>query len=221
MNHSHAFRAACGATAAAMLLLAACVTETTSGFQGRYLPQDKPEFTGKGQAMIVIPDGQRDFRWAGKASSWIGSSSVLELPLGTIVEQIATDVFGTHFSGVKFVAARPTLSGCDITIEGDMDQFIYSYTRVIESGFSDETQESWIVPEVDVVFTARAYDASGTQIVSKTYSSGPVEGRRYMVSSKPGERINEALHGTLHDLMDKLAADVNKQQPATCRVKAQ
>jgi hypothetical protein len=198
-------------------MLAGCVTETTSGFQGRYLPQDKPEFLGKGQVSVVIPDGQRDFRWAGKSSSWIGSDSILELPLGTIVEQIATDVFGTHFSGVKFVGARPALAGCDIAVEGDMDQFIYSYTRVIESGFSDETQESWIVPEVDVAFTARAYDASGMQIVSKTYSSGQVAGRRYMVSSKPGERINEALHGTLHDLMDKLAADVAAAQPAACR----
>lgn len=210
-----------GTAAIAVLALAGCVTETTSGFQGRYLPKDTPEFHGKGQVMIVIPDGQRDFRWAGKASSWIGSDSTLELPLGTIVEQIATDVFGTHFSGVKFVAARPALTGCDIAVEGDMDQFIYSYTRVIESGFSDETQETWIVPEVDVAFTARAYDASGAQIVGKTYSSGPVAGRRYMVSSKPGERINEALHGTLHDLIDKLAADVNDKQPAACRVKAQ
>lgn len=218
MNNTLRFRVA-GAVMAT-LMLAGCVTETTSGFQGRYLPQDKPEFQGKGQVMIVIPDGQRDFRWAGKASSWIGSDSILELPLGTIVEQIATDVFGTHFAGVKFVAARPALAGCDIAVEGDMDQFIYSYTRVIEGGFSDETQESWIVPEVDVAFTARAYDASGGQIVNKTYSSGPVAGRRYMVSSKPGERINEALHGTLHDLMDKLAADVNRQQPATCRVQA-
>ncbi len=203
--------------AVAALLLAACVTETTSGFQGRYLPQDKPEFLGKGQVSVVIPDGQRDFRWAGKASSWIGSDAILELPLGTIVEQIATDVFGTHFAGVRFVAARPALTGCNIAVEGDMDQFIYSYTRVIESGFSDETQESWIVPEVDVAFTARAYDASGMQIVNKTYSSGSVAGRRYMVSSKPGERINEALHGTLHDLMDKLAADVAAAQPAACK----
>jgi hypothetical protein len=215
MNNTRRFRVVGAAVAA--LLLAACVTETTSGFQGRYLPQDKPEFLGKGQVSVVIPDGQRDFRWAGKASSWIGSDSILELPLGTIVEQIATDVFGTHFSGVRFVAQKPALTGCDIAIEGDMDQFIYSYTRVIESGFSDETQESWIVPEVDVAFTARAYDANGMQIVDKTYSSGPVAGRRYMVSSKPGERINEALHGTLHDLMDKLAADVAAAQPAACK----
>jgi hypothetical protein len=219
MNSSTPFRLA-GAATISLLLLAGCATETTSGFQGRYLPDDKPEFQGKGQVMIVIPDSQRDFRWAGKASSWIGSDSILELPLGTIVEKIATDVFGTHFSSVKFVAARPALTGCDIAVEGDMDQFIYSYTRVIEGGFSDETQESWIVPEVEVAFSARAYDASGAQIVNKTYSSGPVAGRRYMVSSRPGERINEALHGTLHDLMDKLAADVNAQQPASCRVKA-
>lgn len=206
-----------GTAAMAVLTLSACVTETTSGFQGRYLPDDKPEFHGKGQVSVVIPDQQRNFRWAGKASSWIGSDSVLELPLGTIVEKIATDVFGTHFSGVRFVDQRPALTGCDIAVEGDMDQFIYSYTRVIESGFSDEAQESWIVPEVDVAFTARAYDASGAQIVNKTYSSGPVAGRRYMVSSKPGERINEALHGTLHDLIDKLAADVAAAQPAACK----
>jgi hypothetical protein len=204
-------------TATALLALAGCVTETTSGFQGRYLPNDKPEFLGKGQVSIVIPDKQRDFRWAGKASSWIGSDQVLELPLGTIIEKIATDVFGTHFSGVKFVGTRPAVTGCDIAIEGDMQQFIYSYTRVIEGGFSDETQESWIVPEVDVAFSARAYGAGGTQLVGKTYSSGPVAGRRYMVSSKPGERINQALHGTVHDLMDKLAADVAAAQPAECR----
>jgi hypothetical protein len=204
--------------AATLLMVAACSTTGTSGFQGRYLPDDIPEFKGKGQVMIVIPDGKRDFMWAGKASSWIGSDSTLVLPLGTIVETIATDVFGTHFSGVQFVPTRPSVSGCDVAIEGDMDQFIYSYTRLIESGFEEENQESWIVPEVDIAFIVRAYGAGGTQILEKTYSSGPVAGRRYLVSSNPGERINEALHGTLHDLMDKLAADISKLQPAPCRV---
>ncbi|MEQ1582043.1 MAG: hypothetical protein ABL964_15735, partial [Steroidobacteraceae bacterium] len=84
MNNATRFGIA-GVSAIAMVVLAACVTETTSGFQGRYLPDDKPEFLGKGQVSVVIPDKQRDFRWAGKASSWIGSDSVLELPLGTIV----------------------------------------------------------------------------------------------------------------------------------------
>lgn len=206
------------ATVAGLLVVAACSTTSSSGYQGRYLPQDKPEFLGKGQVMIVIPEGQRDFIWGGKASSWIGSDSILVLPLGTIIEKIATDVFGTHFSGVQFVNSRPMLSGCDIAIEGDLDQFQYSYTRLIESGFEDETQEGWIVPEVEVALTARVYDANGSQILAKTYSSGPVAGRRYLVSSNPGERINEALHGTLHDLMDKMAADISRQIPDTCRV---
>ncbi len=220
MRNANLKRFALPAAAAVLMTVAACSTTTTSGFQGRYLPQDIPEFHGTGQVMIVIPDERRNFRWAGKASSWIGSDSILELPLGTIVEKIGTDVFGTHFSGVQFVPTRPTVSGCDIAIEGDMDQFIYSYTRLIEAGFEDETQEGWIVPEVDIVFSVRAYDASGSQILNKSYASGPVAGRRYLVSSKPGERINEALHGTLHDLMDKLAADISQLQPAMCRVES-
>ena len=178
-NLNHALRAVAAAT---LLMVAACSTTGTSGFQGRYLPNDIPEFKGKGQVMIVIPDGKRDFMWAGKASSWIGSDSTLVLPLGTIVEKIATDVFGTHFSGVQFVPTRPCVSGCDIAIEGDMDQFIYSYTRLIEAGFEEENQESWIVPEVEVALIARAYGASGSQILAEDLLVGsgcrpPVSGQ--------------------------------------------
>jgi len=203
------------AVAIPLVVLSACTTGT-SGFQQRYLPDDIPEFAGTGEVHIVMPDGSRDFLWGGKASSWIGGDTTLVLPLGTIIEKIATDVFGTHFAGVDIVPTRPAVSGCDLVLEGDMDQFIYSYTRIIEGGFEDETQESWIVPEVDVAFSVRAHDARGQQILSRTYASGAVAGRRYLVSSKPGERINEALQGTLHDLMDKVAADLRMQLPAEC-----
>ena len=41
-----------------------------------------------------------------------------------------------------------------LAIEGDMQQFIYSYRRVIDQGFDAQRADVWTVPEVEVALPA-------------------------------------------------------------------
>ena len=36
-----------------------------------------------------------------------------------------------------------------------MQQFAYSYTKVIDAGFNAERADTWIIPEVEVAFAVK------------------------------------------------------------------
>lgn len=207
-----------GAALLAFMTLAAC-TSYQAGFNPRYVPAERPQYVAQGQLLIVLPQEQETFVYKGKASSWIGGDATLTLPLGAIVKDIAGEIFTSCFAkGVTFAERRAPGSGYVLALEGNLEQFIYSYTRVIDSGFSEEAPDSWIIPEVQIAFDVRAYDGNDAEVLHKTYDSGIRAGRRYRVSSKPAERINEALHATLHDLMLQVAADIRPLLAGKCEV---
>lgn len=206
----------------AMLLAMVCLTSSCTyqaAYQARYVPEDRPAYLAHGQIALVIPEAQREFMYTGKASSWVGSDNTLTLPLGQIVEEIASEVFGSCFAdGVKFITSRQPGSGYVLALEGDLERFVYSYTRVIDSGFNEDDSQGWIVPEVAVAFDVRAYDGDDRMVLGKTYDSGVKAGRGYQVSAKPEERINATLHATLHGLMMQVAADVRPLLTGRCVV---
>ena len=55
---------------------------------------------------------------------------------------------------------------------------------------------------------------SGNTQFERDYKSGVVEGRSYMMSGSPYERINRLTHATMYDLIRKAADDVRLQQAA-------
>lgn len=206
-------------SSAALLLVVLAACSYQAGYNPGYVPAERPQYIAQGQLLIVLPEEQQNFVYRGKAASWVGSDSTLTLPLGTIMKEVATQVFTSCFAkGVTFADKRSPGSGYVLALEGDLEKFLYSYSRVIDTGFSEGNPESWIVPEVEIAFDARAYDTSDALVLNKTYDSGIRAGRSYMVSAKPAERINEALHATLHDLMLQVAADVRPLLSGKCEV---
>lgn len=201
-----------------MLVLCAC-SSYQAGFNPRYIPPERPSFVAQGELLLVLPKEQENFEYKGKASSWVGGDATLTLPLGMIVRDIAKEVFTSCFAkGVTFAERRSPGAGYVLALEGNLEQFIYSYTRVIDEGFSGENPDSWIVPEVQIAFEVRAYDGNDAEVLHKTYDSGIRAGRSYRVSSKPAERIDEALHATLHDLMLQVATDIRPLLTGKCEV---
>jgi hypothetical protein len=191
----------------AALLLGACAYEI--GYRAEYVPPEAPSYVAQGKLLIVMPEEQREFVYEGPPSSSTGDFTTLTVPIGSMVQDIATQVFDQCFAyGVEFVDDTADRDDYVLALEGDLQDFVYSYTKIIDEGFDERDTETWIVPEVDISFAVKAHNRSGSTVLDKVYDSGIVAGESYMVTAKPAERINRTLHATLHALMLQLAADV-------------
>ena len=202
---------------ATALTLTGCAYEI--GFNDAYLPQEPPAYVAEGKLLLVMPEEQRTFVYEGPPSSRTGDFTTMSVPLGTIVQEIARHVFGDCFAyGVEVADSRGGRDDFVLALEGNMQELIYSYTRVIDAGFDGERADVWIVPEVEVAFAVKAYNRAGEMLLDKLYASGVAAGEEYLVTSKPEERINRVLHATVHDLMVELVADVRPLLMQECKV---
>ena len=166
-----------------------------------------------------LPEEQRFFVYEGPPSSRTGDYTTLIVPIGNIVQEIARHVFGECFAyGVEVTDSLVGRDDFVLAIEGDMQQFIYSYTKVIDAGFDGQSANAWIVPEVDLAFAVKGYNRAGETVLDKIYDSGVKAGEAYLTTSKPVERINRVLHTTVHDLMLDLVADVRPLLMEECEL---
>jgi hypothetical protein len=202
---------------AAALAAGGCAYEI--GYRDAYLPQEPPAYVAHGKLLVVMPEEQQRFVYEGPPTSRTGDYTTLTVPIGSIVEQVARHVFGDCFAyGVEVADSREGHDDYVLALEGDMQQFIYSYTRVIDAGFGTEPADAWTVPEVQIAFAVKAYDPAGEAVLDKVYDSGVTAGEEYLYTSKPAERINRVLHATLHALMLELVADVRPLLMERCEV---
>jgi hypothetical protein len=184
------------------------------------VPQQTPPFIAQGTLLVVMPQEQREFVYQGSPASSTGDFTTLTVPLGAIVEDIARQVFGACFAhGVEFVEALPPGGDYVVALLGDMRKFTYSYTKVIEQGFSDDADVlRWITPELEIAFDVVIFDRGGSVVLEKTYDSGLTAGESYLVTNRPAERINRTLHATLHALMLQVASDLRPLLVGECEV---
>jgi hypothetical protein len=206
-----------GFAAAAVLTVGGCAHEI--GFHAEYLPQEPPQYVAQGKLLILMPEEQRFFTYEGPPSSRTGDYTTLVVPIGNIVQEIARHVFGECFAyGVEVTDSLAERDDFVLAIEGDMQQFNYSYTKVIDAGFEAAATDTWIVPEVELRFAVKGYDRAGETVLDKVYASGIKSGDEYLTTSKPSERINRVLHTTVHDLMLELVADVRPLLMEECEL---
>jgi hypothetical protein len=201
----------------AMLALGACAYEVA--YRAEYVPAETPPFVAQGKLLIVLPQEQREFTYSAPPTSATGDFTTLTVPIGSIVQDIAKQVFGSCFAyGVEFVDSLDGQSGYVFALQGNMQDFVYSYSKVIEAGFGERNPEIWIKPEVDISFAVKGYNSEGALVLDKTYDSGVRAGESYLTTNRPAERINRALHETLHALMLDLANDVRPLLMGSCEI---
>lgn len=203
---------------AACLAAAGCAYEV--GYRSEYVPAERPGFVAQGRLLLVIPEEQREFVYEGPPASRIGDFTRLTVPVGAITEDIAKEVFGACFAyGVDVVSALEDAQGDYVAaLRGDMQNFVYSYSEVIEEGFDDGSGTTWITPELDISFRVEAFDRSGAKILDDVYDSGVRSGEKYIVTGRPAERINSTLHATLHALMLEVANDLRTRLLGSCEI---
>ena len=190
------------------------------GFEPGLVPKDRPSYIADGALLFVLPDDEEQFVYDGPPDSEVGNFTTMTVPLGMILKEIATDVFGSCFArGVTFAPTRETGGDYVLALEADLGDFVYRYERVIDRGFSDvQDPDVWILPEVDISIDVKVYDSRGAEVLSKTYDSGVQAGERYMVNPHHEERINEVLHATLHQLLTEVAEDLYPLLIGECHV---
>lgn len=202
---------------AAVAAVAGCSYQV--GYNEDYVPAERPPFVAQGKLLIVMPEQQYTFKYEGAPASETGDFTTLEIPVGEIVTSIARDVFGSCFAkGVVFADDRFVDEDYVLALEGNMKDFMYSYTKVIDTGFDEQNPGVWIVPQVRIAFDVKAYNSRNELLLDKTYDGGVVAGEPYITTMRPAERINKTLHATLHALMLQVADDIRPLLIGECEV---
>ena len=194
---------------ALLSLLGGCATSIA--YRADYIPDrpvaDSDRINGRVLVYTTKADDER-LATAG-ATSFTGSGGKLTTPIGMMTREVALKVFsrvatdGAAASNDLADAARFT-----IVLRPQTEDFKYGFPQLKNLGFA-------ITPQVEITLRMQLLDASGRVAFEQTYSSGVVEGKSYMMSGSPYERINKLAHSTLYDLMSRAAADVKLHLPAT------
>lgn len=200
-----------------LLALGGCTYEV--GFQPDYVPPERPPYIAQGKILVVVPKNQEDFVYEGGPASRVGDFTKMSIPIGQIFRDISDEVFSSCFSqGVVFANDRSSEDDYVIAVEANLQSFLYRYGEVIDTGFSDEQADTWIVPQVEIALDVSAYNARDELLLRDTYESGIVAGEGYRTATRPAERVNETLHATLHRLMLRVADDLRPLLIGECEV---
>lgn len=145
----------------------------------------------------------------GGATSFTGSGAKLTTPIGMMTREIAVKVFSQV--ATEGATAAHELIDADrfaVVVRPEAKDFKYGFPQLKNLGFA-------ITPEVQVELKLTVLDASGRPLLEKDYASGIVEGKSYMMSGKPNERISKLAHETIYALMLSAAGDVRMFQQST------
>jgi hypothetical protein len=193
-----------GAQYGEMQISAVIGCATSIAYRADYVPDravsDADRIAGRVLVYTTKADDER-LASAG-ATSFTGSGANLTTPIGMMTREIAVKVFSRY--ATDGAAASNDLADAarfSIVLRPETRDFKYGFPQLKNLGFA-------ITPQVEMTLRMQLIDASGRTEFEQTYSSGVVEGKSYMLSGSPYERINKLAHQTLYDLMVRAAADV-------------
>lgn len=183
----------------ALLLLSGCAFN--AGYNPSYLPRDAVRLGLNGKSLVVISEADAQWQFSGKPTSFTGGGTTLTLPMGEITKQVALKVFGSAFTGgADFRSDAAGAEGYRLIVKPKVNKFSYAYNQLKNLGFA-------ITPIVDMELGVELLAPDGTQLLVKTYGTGPTEGSTYAISGQPAEKINQILHLHLFKLMTDAALD--------------
>jgi hypothetical protein len=155
-----------------------------------------------GKVLVYTTKGDDERLETGGATSFTGSGAKLTTPIGMMTREIALKVFTQ-------IAVDGAAEANDLASAGQYSVVVRPETEVFKYGFPQlKNLGLWITPQVEVQIRVSVLDASGRPLQEKQYSSGVVEGKGYVISGSPYEKINRLAHQTLYDLMRRAADDV-------------
>ncbi|HEU0225114.1 MAG TPA: hypothetical protein VFR29_06730 [Steroidobacteraceae bacterium] len=192
--------------ATALLTLAGCASSIA--YRADYVPATAVNAGEKitGRVLVYTTRADDERLVTAGATSFTGSGARLTTPIGMMTREIAYKVFSE--AATEGATLSNELGGAgqySIVVRPETRDFRYGFPQLKNLGFA-------ITPEVEVSMRVSVLDGSGKVLLEKDYASGVVEGKSYMLSGKPNERINQLAHTTLHALMLQAVADVRSFQ---------
>jgi hypothetical protein len=193
---------------ASSVLLGGCATSIA--YRADYVPDrpvaDNEQIAGRVLVYTTTADDER-LVTAG-ATSFTGGGASLTTPIGMITREIAVKVF-SRMSTEGAVSGNTLADSArfSVVVRPQSQDFRYGFPQLKNLGFA-------ITPEIELSLRVAVLDPSGKTQFERDYKSGVVEGKSYMMSGSPYERINRLTHATMYDLMRKAADDVRLQQAA-------
>ncbi len=177
-----------------------------------YRPEDVPDrpvteaerVDGRVLVFTTQPDDERSISTG--ATSVVGAGMKLSVPVGTMVREIAVEVFSKVASGGA--EASHELTGAKryaVILRPQIESFEFGFPHREKLGVE-------VTPEVKVSLRLTLLDASGRVRLEKDYDSGVVSGGRSFVSTKLVSRTERVAHEAIYQLMRRAALDVHQYQ---------
>jgi len=200
------------------VILGGCTAEGL--YEPEYLSKVTPPYLAENKIVILMHEHDEQQVFTGKPESAIGENITLVMPIGTILREVAANVFRSFFMyGVVFTDKLVPDLRYQVALEPEIRNFGYRYDRQIEGdlfnirpgtggdGVSAEPI-STITPSVHFDLAVKAYDANNKVLLDKVYQSGWVAGESYIVTSRPHEHVNATFHQALQQTLEKVAVDI-------------
>jgi hypothetical protein len=192
--------------ASALLALAGCASSIA--YRADYVPATAVTAEEKvpGRVLVYTTRADDERLVTAGATSFTGSGAKLTTPIGMMTREIAYKVFSE--AAMEGATLSNELAGAErysIVVRPEAKDFRYGFPQLKNLGFA-------ITPEVEIRMRVSVLDGSGKILLEKDYASGVVEGKSYMLSGKPNERINQLAHQAIHSLLLQAVGDVRTFQ---------
>jgi len=143
-----------------------------------------------------------NYVYEGNPTSFTGGGSSIQIPLGLITKQIATNVFERMFeNGVIQTSDLDSVQNYTVAITPTLSTFTYAYNQLQNAGML-------VTPQVNVSIAVDLRKSDGSALRSMEYSSGIRDGDSYFMATNPAERINQLAHEVITELLNQAASDV-------------
>jgi hypothetical protein len=193
------------------ILMAISGCASSIAYRADYVPDREvlADETIAGRVLVYTTRADDERLITAGATSFTGGGAKLTTPVGMMTREIAVKVFSKVATDGAVAASELIDAGrYALVVRPENKDFKHGFPQLKNLGFA-------ITPEVQVEMRVSILDASGKTVFEKDYASGVVEGKSYMMSGKPNERINKLAHETIYDLMRRAAADVRLYQRST------
>jgi hypothetical protein len=197
------------AAACALLYLSGCASSIA--YRADYVAERTVVANERisGRVLVYTTKDDDERLVTGGASSFTGAGAKLTTPIGTMTREIALKVFSqVATEGASAANDLTDAARYSIVIRPETEDFKYGFPQAKNLGL-------WITPRVEMQLRVSVLDASGRPLIEKHYSSGVIEGKGYVMSGSPYEKINKLAHQTLYDLMRRAAEDVRIYRTTT------
>lgn len=188
-----------------VMLLSGCAY--TAQYKPSYINEEawrlQPTIPG---SVVVVTDPADDMKvYSQHPSSWTGAATTFRAKLGESLREVTLAVLSRRFKGgAQHSPEVPSGSDDRVIVKPRMSTFEYRYNQLKNLGLM-------ITPEAKVSIGVSLYAPSGETLMEKTYESDYVTGGSYVISSRPPEKVNKAVHEALYQLVWQMTKDIEEQ----------